>query len=307
MRVRFRYDTHGYEGLYGLYSAWELDNVFLGNRTCQLIPGGLVEGTVTDANTGRALNDATVTSVSDPAETATTGPVPHPGSYELFASPAGTQMLHVSAPYYAAAAKSIDVAANKITFQNIALPAGKLAVTPAGLSATEQLGSRYPATGKITVTNTGTAPATVKLAAAPGGFTFGRPACHPADGRGPCPRCPAAADQGSLQPAAGECAPCWWPSRASARRVRRGGIVLGDRRGLSHGRRGQRGGHRPGHRLGVLGRRERRRRGRCCGLRLRPVLAVLEALATHAGRPRGSSGRVHRRQAVCDRRVGPQG
>ena len=31
---------------------WELDNVFVGNRTCDPVPGGLVVGAVTDANTG---------------------------------------------------------------------------------------------------------------------------------------------------------------------------------------------------------------------------------------------------------------
>ena len=177
VQVRFVYNTHGYDGT--VNSDWELDDVFLGNRSCGPVPGGLVEGTITDANTGHALEDATITSASDPSGTASSGPLPSPGFYQLFASPAGTQSLTMTAPYYTAVTRSVDVTANKIIRENAALPAGRLSIAPAGLSATEPLGSRKSATGTITVANTGSAPAAVKLATAPGGFTLpGQPAAR---------------------------------------------------------------------------------------------------------------------------------
>src|SRR5262249_43402337 len=51
---------------------WQVDDVFLGNRTCDPIPGGLVAGTVTDANTNGGVDGVTVTSADKPAEQATT-------------------------------------------------------------------------------------------------------------------------------------------------------------------------------------------------------------------------------------------
>ncbi len=167
VRVRFRYNTHGYEGAY-YGTAWALDDVFLGNQTCSLIPGGLVEGKISDGNTGHTLNSATVASASDAAETAATGS----GYYQLFMSPPGTQSLIATAPYYATVSRSVNVAANKVSMENFSLPAPRLTVAPTAVSATERLGSRTPATSKITLTNTGTAPATVQVTAAPGGFTL---------------------------------------------------------------------------------------------------------------------------------------
>jgi hypothetical protein len=168
VRIRFDYNTHGYAGAQG--TLWEVDSVFLGNRRCQTIPGGLIEGTVTDANTGHPLNNATITSTSNPSQSATSGPVPSPGFYQMFTS-AGSQSLAVNEPYYGAVTKTITVAANKVNRANAALPAARLSVSSAGLSATEQLGSHRQATGKLTITNTGTAAAAVKLDAVPGGFT----------------------------------------------------------------------------------------------------------------------------------------
>jgi Reelin subrepeat B len=41
---------------------WQLDNVVVQNKSCNPVPGGLVLGKVTDANTGNGLNGATITS-----------------------------------------------------------------------------------------------------------------------------------------------------------------------------------------------------------------------------------------------------
>ena len=165
---------------------WEVDNVFLGNRTCSPIPGGLVEGNVTDKNTGHGLDGATIADATNPAETTKTGPVPSPGFYQMFVSPAGAQSLTVATPYYAPITKNAEVAANKVTTENVALQ-GRLKVSPASLSAAQVLGGK--STENLTVTNTGTAPATVRITEQPGGFTMAGqpPAFHrdiaPAEGK----------------------------------------------------------------------------------------------------------------------------
>jgi hypothetical protein len=69
VRVRFHFT-----GKFGYY--WQVDDVFLGDRTCQPSTGGLVVGQVTDANTGGGVNGATVASVDRPAERATSAATP---------------------------------------------------------------------------------------------------------------------------------------------------------------------------------------------------------------------------------------
>ena len=41
-----------YQGFWAWW--WQVDNVEVGNYACTVLPGGLVVGTVTDANTGAA-------------------------------------------------------------------------------------------------------------------------------------------------------------------------------------------------------------------------------------------------------------
>src|SRR5262249_39765672 len=73
---------------------WQVDDVTVLGRSCDPVPGGLVEGNVSDLNTGTAINGATVTSVDKPTESAKTFATPDDsnnpdGFYWLFTSLAG--------------------------------------------------------------------------------------------------------------------------------------------------------------------------------------------------------------------------
>ena len=77
--VRFHY-----EGFFAYW--WQVDDVKIGAFACSPIPGGLVVGTVSNANTGDGVNGATVTNLPDD------------GSTTSFATPrlsgAGRRLLH---------------------------------------------------------------------------------------------------------------------------------------------------------------------------------------------------------------------
>ena len=85
VKVRF----HNYEADFDWW--WEVDDVFVGNRTCDPIPGGLVVGTVRNAVTKDGVVGATVTSLDKPDEKATTVATPDDtklidGFYSLFST-----------------------------------------------------------------------------------------------------------------------------------------------------------------------------------------------------------------------------
>jgi N-acetylneuraminic acid mutarotase len=167
VQVRFHYvSSFGYW--------WELDNVFLGDRTCDPTPGGLIEGIAKDANTGAGVNGATVTSVSDPSVTATTAPTTGDpsigdGFYYTFL-PSGSQALTAAKSHYTTASSTVTVAADAVTPANFTLQAGQLVITPTTISQTIGMGSS--ATQNVTLTDTGKAPVNVKLYEQPGGFTM---------------------------------------------------------------------------------------------------------------------------------------
>ncbi len=66
--VRFRY-----RGTWAWW--WQIDDLVV-RDACAVVPGGLVVGTVSDLETGAAIDGATVTSDDAPADSATTGPTP---------------------------------------------------------------------------------------------------------------------------------------------------------------------------------------------------------------------------------------
>jgi hypothetical protein len=103
VRVRF-----GYTGQWSQY--WEIDNVFLGNRVCTQQTGALLTGRVADAS-GDAINGATVTSVTDPSETATTVATPgdssvNGGLYHLFVTQTGSQQYTAADTGYTTATQA---------------------------------------------------------------------------------------------------------------------------------------------------------------------------------------------------------
>jgi len=154
---------------------WEVDNVFLGSRTCNPDTGGLVVGTVTDANTNLGIVGATVTSVSAPSDTTTTVATPNDpnigdGFYWMFSTLTGSHNFTASRSHYKTQTKTPNIAqhvANKVSF---ILKAGRLTITPT--SITKTVAWQGSTTQTVTVKNTGGAPATINLGEQPGGFTL---------------------------------------------------------------------------------------------------------------------------------------
>ncbi len=138
VQVRFHYVSN-----FGYW--WALDNVFLGNRSCDPTPGGLVEGVVKDGNTGAGVDGATVTSVSTSGDTATTAPTTGDpsigdGFYYMFVPTTGSQQLTAAKAGYTTATGTATVTAGAATPLNMTMQAGQLSVTPGSLSSTIGMG-----------------------------------------------------------------------------------------------------------------------------------------------------------------------
>ncbi|MBY8881071.1 carboxypeptidase regulatory-like domain-containing protein [Actinacidiphila acidipaludis] len=163
VRVRFRYDAvHSW--------FWKVDDVFIGERSCDTTAGGLVAGTVTDANTGTGLTGATVRVAGTPADTTDAG------AYELFAPASaadgsGRTALGVTDGAYTAATAKISVARDRVTGKDWRLGAGRIGVSGGPLRVTQPLGGSTTRT--VTLRNTGTAPVHVLLSPQEGSYTPG--------------------------------------------------------------------------------------------------------------------------------------
>ena len=111
MQVRFHFT-----GNFGWW--WELDNVFIGTRTCAPTPGGLVAGIVTDNNTGPRVNGATVASNADSRPvTATSAATPDDpnlsdGFYWLFSPLTGQHPFTATGRTTPGATATVNVAAD---------------------------------------------------------------------------------------------------------------------------------------------------------------------------------------------------
>ncbi|MEU1370769.1 carboxypeptidase regulatory-like domain-containing protein [Streptomyces sp. NPDC005803] len=166
VRVRFHFT--------GKFSWWwQLDDVFLGSRGVSAVPGGLVVGQVTDANTGDGITGSTLDGTGDGAVSATSAATPDDaalgdGFYWAFA-PVGKQTVTAAKPKYTSASKAVTFAADSTVTKNFSLKAGRLKVTPAAVTAPVAWGGS--ATRTVTIKNTGGADATVKLAEKSGAFT----------------------------------------------------------------------------------------------------------------------------------------
>ncbi|WP_107459384.1 carboxypeptidase regulatory-like domain-containing protein [Streptomyces colonosanans] len=150
---------------------WEIDNVFVGNRAYEPVPGGLVAGIVTDANTNKGIVRATVVNGDAPQEKAITAANPDDpalgdGFYWMFSTKTGT--FTASKLHYTDLAKTVNVAPDSITQAPFNLKAGKLVVTPGSVDKTLAWGKQ--GTQDLTVKNTGGAPATLTLGEQVGGF-----------------------------------------------------------------------------------------------------------------------------------------
>ncbi len=99
---------------------WEVDNVFLGGRTCVPVAGGLVAGNVTDASTGDGINGATVTSDDHPADNATTVATPDDpalgdGFFWMFSSLTSRHRLTAASSLYTAKTKTVNIGGDTTT------------------------------------------------------------------------------------------------------------------------------------------------------------------------------------------------
>jgi len=168
--VQLRFRLQGPESTTDV-GIWLITNVQVGAAWLTPTPGGLVEGHVTDANTGASVDGATVAVTGQPAATATTAPVTGPGDgfYYLFA-PTGRQAVTANLLNYGTVRSTVDVAAGKVTQGDFVLPAGKLAAHGT-VKATVTHGGT--ATGTLTLRNTGSRPATFAIDQFPGTGTSG--------------------------------------------------------------------------------------------------------------------------------------
>jgi len=167
VKVRFHFTA-----TFGFW--WMVDDItVLRSAGCVKIPGGLVEGNVSDLTTGAAINGAKVTSNDKPSDTGTTFATPDDtnnpdGYYFLFSSLTGSHPFTASKALYSPSTKTVNVAADGTVRQDFQLGAGHLVITPTSISKTQVLGSTTTQT--LSFKNDGTGPAHVKLNERGGSF-----------------------------------------------------------------------------------------------------------------------------------------
>jgi subtilisin family serine protease len=167
--VQFRFHYH--QAAFSWW--WQVDDVFVGNRTCDPVNAGLVVGQVRDANTDSGIVGATVTSDDNPAETATTIATPDDaelgdGFWWIVSSLTGEHPFSAAAENYGSDSTDVDVEADWVTEADFVLDAGMLSVDRESIEVTTPMDRVVTRT--FNVTNDGTAPATVELAGGGGGF-----------------------------------------------------------------------------------------------------------------------------------------
>jgi N-acetylneuraminic acid mutarotase len=156
VEVRFHYRAN-------LDDMWQVDDVVVGDRVCSEQPGGLVLGHVKDRNNGSTPAAATVTAAGVSGSTTTSAA---DGAYWRFSAP-GPQSFSAAATRYTTQAQTATVAQDTTNVLDFALAAGRLSIAQPAVSATAPLGGTAART--VTITNTGTAPATIDLSETPAG------------------------------------------------------------------------------------------------------------------------------------------
>src|SRR5690606_18651476 len=140
---------------------------------CVAVDGGLVVGEVSDLNSGAGVSGALVSSVVDPDVSAMSSATPDDpslgdGFFWLFSPLTGAQEFTASAGNYQSETRTVEVVSDAATRADFALGAGLLVVEPGEVSAQLRLGQS--GSRSFTVTNEGTAPVSVTLGEAGGGF-----------------------------------------------------------------------------------------------------------------------------------------
>ena len=146
VQARFHYQ--------GFFSrTWQVDDVKVGSFACGVTPGGLVVGTVSDANTGAGLTGATVENQSDGGSTTSIATPGNAGFYSLFGD-GGSKSFKASFPAYQSVTRNVTVVPGSTTRLDFPLPAGSLNASPRPLQAFLAPGTVQDLT--LTLTNTGT-------------------------------------------------------------------------------------------------------------------------------------------------------
>jgi len=131
VNIQLRWHYYDLSGGYTWYT--QVDNVAIG--ACTALAGGMVEGNVTDQNTGSGLNGATVfdsNSPSNSVKTATNAADPNlpPAYYFLFSNTNSSDVITASSANYANGTATLNVSNDSVTVQNFALGAPQFNATP---------------------------------------------------------------------------------------------------------------------------------------------------------------------------------
>ncbi|WP_326820742.1 S8 family serine peptidase [Streptosporangium sp. NBC_01756] len=131
---------------------------------CRPVPGGLVYGAVTDANTGKPVNTATVTSGGGENDTAATpdDPALPDGFYRVFSPMSEKRVLTAAQRGYRSVTALVRAGADKVSRIDFSLTAGLLALKSGDMSEKTPLGTEVKR--QLTITNRGTAPLTYDFA-----------------------------------------------------------------------------------------------------------------------------------------------
>ncbi|WP_109473366.1 cell wall-binding repeat-containing protein [Ornithinimicrobium cavernae] len=166
IQVRFRYQAE-----WDLW--WQVDDVFVGSRTCEPTGGGLVVGYVQDDQEGAGIVGARVTSLDNPGDAGTTRATPEDegledGFYWLHSDLTGTHAFEATARNHGTDQQDVAVAAGGVARADFVLGAGVLEVDPTAIETTVVLGGSD--TSEVTVTNTGTGTAELAFSERTGDF-----------------------------------------------------------------------------------------------------------------------------------------
>ncbi|MYX39450.1 MULTISPECIES: carboxypeptidase regulatory-like domain-containing protein [unclassified Streptomyces] len=161
--VRLRFHFAG-----SLTGIWQLDNVAVGTRSLVTVPGGLLTGRVTDANTGAGVVGATVSAAKTPQDSGRSiaspdDPAVGDGLYWAFSSRTGRQEFTAGLPAfgYPAGTSTVKVEADAVTSADFALRPSRLKASPGAVGVTVPWGGKKTVTVKVR--NTGGAPASLTV------------------------------------------------------------------------------------------------------------------------------------------------
>lgn len=165
-QVRYRYEADA-----DLW--WQVDDAFLGSRTCDPTGGGLVVGYVRDDVDGSGIVNARVTSVDNPGDFGTTRATPDDpalddGFYWLHSELVGAHPFEATARNYGTDQQDVAVVDGGVARADFVLGQAVLEVDPTIIETTVALGEAD--SGDFTVTNTGTSGAEITFTERRGGF-----------------------------------------------------------------------------------------------------------------------------------------